>query len=271
MGGAASEDGGTSVMNRLSGQVVATTRDGSPEDPLTRKLEAEGARVLVWPTLTFGPPSDEGPLHGALETLAAGGYDWVVVTSARAVEPLGPPPGGVRVGVAAVGAATASELERHGWTVDVVGDRDAAALVDALRLHARLEGRRVLFPAASLAGEALQDGLSAVGARVDRVEAYTTRPTPPDGRSVRADLADGVGVVAFASPSAVHSLAQALAADWPTPLEGVGIAAIGPVTADALVASGMERDRIATADPPSLDGLVDACAASIQQTNPGAR
>ncbi len=271
MGRSAAEGFGKPDMTRLSGRVVATTRDGSPEDPLTRKLEAEGARVSVWPTLRFAPPSDPTSIREARETLASGGYDWVVVTSARAVEPLGAPPASASPRVAAVGAATASELRLHGWTVDVVGDRDAGALVDALAREADLKGRRVLFPAGSLAGDALEDGLSALGARVDRVEAYRTIPTPPDERSVRADLAGGVDVVAFASPSAVRALARTLGSDWPTKLEGVGVAAIGPVTAEALVESGMNRDRIATADPPGLDGLVEACVANIQQTRAGAR
>lgn len=271
MGGSAAEGVGKPDMTRLSGRVVATTRDGSSEDPLTGKLEAEGARVLIWPTLGFAPPSDPAPMRDARERLTSGGYDWVVVTSARAVEPLGPPPASGAPRVAAVGAATASELRRHGWTVDVEGDRDAGSLVEALRVRADLSGRRVLFPAGSLAGDTVEEGLSALGARVDRVEAYRTIPTPPDEGSVRADLARGVGAVAFASPSAVRALARTLASDWPTPLDGVGVAAIGPVTTEALVESGMTRDRIATADPPGLDGLVEACVASIQQTRTGAR
>jgi uroporphyrinogen-III synthase len=258
-------------MSRLSGQVVATTRDGSPEDPLTRKLEAEGARVVLWPTLSFGRPEDGAPLRRARQALASGGYDWVVVTSARAVDPLGPPPATERTRVAAVGAATAAELERRGWPVDVVGDRDAGGLVEILRRRAPMKDRRVLFPAASLAGETLEEGLRAMGARVDRVEAYRTISTPPDGLRVRADLKRGVGAVAFASPSAVETLVAALSPDWPGPFDQLGVAAIGPATAAALEKSGVSREQIAVADPPSLDGRVDACVASIRQTNPGAR
>lgn len=253
-------------MSRLSGRVVATTRDGAPDDPLTQKLRAEGAKVLEWPTLSFGPPRDPGPLERARRDVRAGVYDWVVVTSARAVEPLGrgedvPE----RVRVAAVGAATAAALRTHGWRVDVTGTSDAGALIEAVSEKAVLQGARVLFPAASLAGDTIEEDMAALGAEVERVEAYRTVPRAPERQRVCDDLRRGVDAVAFASPSAVRALVETLSPEWPAALGPAGLAAIGPSTTKTLTESGVDERRIATAVPPGLDGLVDACVSCIEQ------
>lgn len=253
-------------MSRLSGRVVATTRDGDPDDPLTRKLRAEGAKVLEWPTLSFEVTRDPEALERACREVRAGAYDWVVVTSARAVEPLGrgeDVPEGVRV--AAVGAATASVLRGRGWRVDVTGTSNAHALIEAVSEEAALDGARVLFPAGSLAGDTIEEEMTAQGARVERVEAYRTVARPPERRSVRRDLGRGVDAVAFASPSAVRALVETLSPEWPGALGRTGVAAIGPSTTRTLTECGVDRRRIATAVPPGLDGLVDACVSCIEQ------
>jgi uroporphyrinogen-III synthase len=253
-------------MSRLSGRVVATTRDGDPDDPLARALEAEGARVVAWPTIAFEPPSDPEAVAGALERLEAGGYDWVVFTSARAVDALGGAgavPDSVRV--AAVGEATARALTRAGRSVDVVGAGDASALVDAVAAEGSLAGARVLFPAASRAGEGLEEGLAGLGARVERVEAYRTVLVPPDRARVRTDLHAGVDVVTFASPSAVASLARALGDEWPSALDGIGVAAIGPSTRRAVADHGVRLERVEMPERPGVEGLVEACVACIER------
>jgi len=254
------------VTGRLSGRVVATTRDDAENDPLVARLRAEGAEVVRWPTITFGPPSDPVRLNRALEELATGRYRWLVCTSARGAEAVGPAaryPGTVRVG--AVGRATANALEQAGWRVDVVGGEDAAALVAALHGVDALGGARILFPAASRAGKVLEEGLGAAGARVDRVEAYATLLVPPDAAKVRTDLVRGVDVVTFASPSAVGSLAEGLGPEWPAALDGVPVVAIGPSTERALVEAGLASSLITTARSPGFDTLVDACVAATQK------
>lgn len=249
-------------MGRLDARVVATTRAGDPEDSLVRLLEEEGAKVLVWPTLTLDGPADPGPLRRAARALDD--YDWVVFTSARAVPALAAlsslPGDGTRV--AAVGEATASAVERAGWRVDLTGGGEGAqTLVEAMAASATLEGSRVLFPAGSLARVVVEEELGALGARVDRVEAYRTRQTPPDANGVRADLRRGVDVVTFASPSAVHSLAEALDGDLRGALQGVPVAAIGRTTADALVELGIAD--VETSTGGGMAGLVEACVSAL--------
>ena len=268
MGRTSAEGVGRGRVTRLSGRVVATTRDGAVDDPLTELLEQEGAKVVLWPTLAFEAPEDPAPLAKARADAWAGVYDWVVFTSARAVQSLGDGslvPAGVRI--AAVGRATAEALRATGWRVDVTGDSDATGLAREIAGAGPLAGARVLFPAASLAGSALEEALSASGAVVERVEAYRTVMAPPDAARVRADLDAGVDAVVFASPSAVSSLAGSLGAVWPKVLARTGVAAIGPSTERALVEAGVEAARIRTADPPGLEELVEACVESIDTIN----
>ncbi|MHB1191446.1 MAG: uroporphyrinogen-III synthase [Longimicrobiales bacterium] len=250
------------MTGRLTGRVVAVTRDGDPDDPLPAALAAAGASVRSWPTLAFAGPADPTPLDAAVRRL--GSFDWVVFTSARAVDPVVRramwPESGPRI--AAPGGGTAARIGAAGWPVDVVGGGDGAAgLVRALQREEEMVGRRVLFPAGNLAGTALEEGLGALGAEVERVEAYQTLVCPPDPATVRRDLARGVHVVVFCSPSAVEGLTLALEGDLAGGLDGCAVVAAGRTTASALARAGI--DWVTIAGSPDPEGLVNACGQAV--------
>ena len=251
------------VAGRLAGTVIATTRDGDPDDPLVARLRAEGCRVLVWPTLIFTPTRDIDTLRSAAARVAE--YDWIVFTSGRGVVAftglVGDPPADVRV--AAVGPATADELRARGWPVTTVGGGGADALVTRLAQTFSLDGARVLFPSASRARPTLQTALGRLGAAIDRVEAYHTRSTPPDAAAVRRDLSAGVDVVTFTSPSAVRSLSRALRDDWPEALSTSGIVTIGDTTAGAARDAGLVD--VVTAPQTTLAGIIEGCALMLRR------
>ena len=246
---------------------VAITRcePGPPETgPLARRLEARGARVVRWAAMRLSPPADPKPLERALARLAE--YDWLVVTSA---------PGAAavtarvetrpeRLRVAAVGPATAAELEAAGWTVDLVGPGPGAEALARALGECGIAGARVLFPASSLAREALGEALTGLDVQLDRVEAYRTVPVRLDVGACFAQLdAGAVDAVTFASPSAVDGLAQSFGRDeLPAILGRVAVASIGPTTSAALAALGRPAD--AEAASPSLDGLVDAVVRALE-------
>ncbi|HSG09634.1 MAG TPA: uroporphyrinogen-III synthase [Longimicrobiales bacterium] len=252
------------MTGRLAGKVVATTRQGEPDDPLARALRAEGAEVRTWPTVSFGGPRDAETLHAALAR--KGDYAWVIFTSPRAVAAASAVAtwreGDGRV--AAVGEATSRALAEAGWPVHLTGAGDGArGLVGALGEAGCLDRTSVLFLAGSLAMPTVEEGLSALGARVHRVEAYTTQVDPPDGTKVRADLRDGVAAVLFASPSAVRGLSASLAGDLGGELEGVVAVALGATTAQALSEAGV--GSVATADVASMQGMVEACVQALDE------
>ena len=253
------------TISALVGRTVAATRAAEADDDFVRMLERAGARPLVWPTIGFEPTSTPDAFEKIIDALAD--FDWVVFTSPRAVRAvtarLDGCPHGVRVG--SVGPSTDAALRRAGWSSDVVSRGGASALIEEITSLRTLEGARVLFPASSLAANTVEREVHKRGGRVERVEAYRTVSLRPEKERLLADLQHGVDVVTFASPSAVRSLAVALEVDWPQALQPCGIAAIGPSTAAALMAQGLDARRIQVADPMDLNGLLGATIGALPE------
>ncbi len=250
------------MIGPLDGAGVVVTRPEAPNGPLVTLLRRRGARVLLWPVVRIDPPEDPRPLEDALGRL--GDYDWIVFSSARTVSAVAgrapPPQPGPRV--AAVGTATAETLAAAGWRVDLTAHpARGAALVAALG-EAGCAGARVLFPASAIARPTIPEGLRALGAHVDQVTAYRTRPAPLDRDACHAEIRRGrIAAVTFASPSAVDGLQQALGPEgFRLLLEAAPAVAIGPTTAEALDQAGYPAARVA--EPSTLEGLVEA----VEQT-----
>jgi uroporphyrinogen III methyltransferase/synthase len=101
-----------------------------------------------------------------------------------------------------------------------------------------------------VAREILPEALRARGARVDVVAVYRTVPCGLDPEAGRLLAAGGIDVITFTSASTVGHLLAALGGTWPA---GVVAAVIGPVTADAARAHGVEPAiQAATATMASL-------------------
>ncbi|HEX9799834.1 MAG TPA: uroporphyrinogen-III synthase [Thermoanaerobaculia bacterium] len=245
----------------LSGVGVVVTRDEPADGPLAERLARAGARVVAWPAVATAEPADPAPLAAALAALDR--FDWLVVTSARAVAAVAARvatlPAALRV--AAVGEATAAAARGALWPVDRVPETySGEALVEAFRAAGDAAGARVLFPAGDRAAPTVPDGLAELGAAVVRVEAYRTQPAPLDAERCLASAAAGeVEVLTFASPSAVDGLARALGDDaFAHLVDRLAVAVIGAATATALQHRGLAADAVAA--PSTLDGLVAAAA-----------
>jgi uroporphyrinogen-III synthase/uroporphyrinogen III methyltransferase/synthase len=231
---------------RLDRRTVVVTRTRGGEDALAARLAELGAAVREVPAITFAPPADPAPLDAALRDLAR--FDWAVFASAVAVErtvarlgELGLDPRALAaLGLAAVGPATADRLARSVREPDLV-PADARGEAMAAALAPRVRGKRVFLPRPAEGRQELPDGLVAAGAEVVAVEAYRTLPAPPEVfRPLAAWLRRGeVHAVAFASPSAVKAALAGLGEDAAL-LRGVVLAAIGPTTAEAIRAEGLE-------------------------------
>jgi uroporphyrinogen III methyltransferase/synthase len=253
----------------LFGKRVLVTRTRHQASELSRALAAAGAEPVELPTIEVVPCADPAELARAIDDLRTSGYNWCVFTSANAVDIfLGHLRDAVldarafaRARIAAIGPGTAEALERHGLRADVVPERYVAeGLLDALSSRV-MRGQRVLLPRAHGAREALVGGLEAMGARVHELKLYESRvPERPDAEGLRM-LRDGeIDIATFASSSSVRNLVAMLGGDA-APLRRVRIAAIGPVTAEAVRDAGLTPAVVA--DEYTIEGLVRALVDTV--------
>ena len=260
---------GTLLGAPLAGRSVVVTRTRAQAASLVEPLEALGAECLTMPVLETVDPDDWAPADAAIADLA--GYDWVVFTSTNGIERFlrrFRRVGGSREALlgrkfAAVGSATAEKMRRHGLPPQLVPDDSRAeGLVEAFRALGAGPGLRVLVPRALRAREVFPDALRALGAEVDVVPVYDTRPVPADP-AVLQRFADGtVDCVSFTSGAIARAFAGSLAdtgVDPDTVLVGVAVASIGPVTTAALEALGYRADI--EAPEATMESLATAIAA----------
>ncbi|MCX7671089.1 MAG: uroporphyrinogen-III synthase, partial [Anaerolineae bacterium] len=78
----------TTASGPLQGKRIAVTRAAHQAGELDDLLRRRGAEPLPYPCIAIAPPADTGPLDAALRELAAGAFDWLVLTSRNAVDVL---------------------------------------------------------------------------------------------------------------------------------------------------------------------------------------
>ncbi|MGC8627645.1 MAG: uroporphyrinogen-III synthase [Acidimicrobiales bacterium] len=238
----------------LSGKTVVVTRAAHQAPALSGRLTSLGASVVEVHPIAIGPPADGGRALSQ-EVRAVSDYDWLVFTSANAVDALftllADSRALVGVKVATVGPATAAALRSHGVLADLVPKRHLAEGLLAEFPPAPPgpgSSRRVLLPQAAGARAELREGLCRLGWQVDAVEAYRTVP-----QRIAPHLLEGAAradAICFASSSAVESYL-----DQAGPVPPV-VACIGPVTAQTARSRGLQVS--AQASQQTLDSLVDA-------------
>jgi uroporphyrinogen III methyltransferase/synthase len=270
----------------LFGRRVAVTRAREQASELVARLSAAGAATVEVPAIEVVEPADGGAgLDAAVGRLAAGAYEWLVLTSPNGARRLlaalraagrdARALGGVKL--AAIGPGTADALVAANLVPDLVPPRFVAeSLLDSFPAPAPAPAPgpgvagsaagagRVLLLRAAVARDVLPDGLAAAGWDVDVVEAYRTRPVPLDPARA-ADLA-AADIVTFTSSSTVANFLAAAGEGAVPPV----VAAIGPVTAATATERGLEVD--VEAEVHTIEGLVDALCewATRHPLSPGA-
>jgi uroporphyrinogen-III synthase len=257
----------------LAGLTVLVPRARGQAGGFSRLLRERGAETLEVPAIEIRPVASSAELDLALEQLAAGRYDWLVVTSVNGVAALrdrvAAPAGATRRGVpgrarvAAVGPATEAALRQWGVVPDLVPG--VATTAELGRCFPSGSGE-VLLARADRANPALGAALRAKGWRTRDVVAYHTVPVGELDPAARRRLDGGtVDWVAFTASSTVEGFVRGYGGPPPA---GVSVAAIGPVTADAAREAGMRV--AATATEHTIPGLVAAIERAAAH-RPGSR
>ncbi len=254
----------------LFGRRIVVTRTRQQSSSLKDELERLGAEVLEAPTIRIAEPDEAEARRLAEAVSSIGNYDWVVLTSANAVDAFADKLAEVgrdsralaAVRFACIGGATADRLrDRLAVDADFIPSRAVsdAFIAEFLDAHP-LAGARLLLPAADIAGPAIADRLREQGADLDTVTAYRTLPVESLPDAVTQRLAAGeIDWVTFTSSSTASNLI-ALLGDGADALGRCKRASIGPKTSQTLAAAGLPPT--VEADPHDLAGLVAAVVAS---------
>lgn len=256
----------------LRGKTVLITRRIEQSGELRDLLVKSGAMVEFLPTIQVVPLEQWDACDAVLERLKD--FDLIVFASVNAVTfflhrcvALGIAPDALAsLELAAVGRRTAVELERLKLPPQHVPDEySAAGLVNYFSAHG-VAGRRVLVPRGNLGKEELVEGLRRLGAHVESVVVYQTVAPHREGteETLERIFQDGVDVITFASPSAVHNFAALLPDGTLQSVQGhVAIAVIGPTTMDAVREA--EGGPAIMAEQPTAYGLTAAIVEYYRQ------
>lgn len=233
----------------LMGKKIVVTRARDQAGQLTALLESNGAEVIELPFIEVQPDINPKLITEILAGIAI--YEWIIFTSVNGVKAffdifykafddircLGP------MRIAAVGAATAREIEKHHLKVDLIPEKaNGDALVDTFIKDEGIESIQMLVVTGNQNRESLVQRLETEGgAIVDTLPLYKTSKTDlsqhPAAERFRKEGADAV---LFTSSSTVKSFidqaaALTLTADAIQPAFG----SIGPLTTKTLKELGL--------------------------------
>ncbi|MBN1943332.1 MAG: uroporphyrinogen-III C-methyltransferase [Phycisphaerae bacterium] len=250
----------------LAGKCVLVTRSRRQASRLSAALAEYGAEVIEAPAIEITPPDDWGDLDAALGRLSE--FDWLALSSPNGAEAVlerlaatgrdARALAGVRI--AALGDATARALRAGGLRADLVPEEFTSAALSRAMIEQGMAKKRILLARSDIAPRELVETLSAAGADVTNVIAYCTRRPAGLPAAAQEALQTGrVDWITFTSSSTVENFVTL--AGKPA---GCKIAAIGPVTADALRAADVEPTVIA--QPHTIDALVRAMVDWEKQT-----
>ncbi|MGH7149990.1 MAG: uroporphyrinogen-III synthase [Planctomycetota bacterium] len=247
----------------MEGRRVLVTRPRAQASSLLALLEERGAEGIPFPTVEIRPVADLSALDASIARLPE--FDWIAFTSAGGVAVffdrlaaagLGLP---ASLRIAVVGPATERALVERGARAALVprefrGERLAEEIPD-------VEGRRVLFPRAAIAREALAEGLRRRGALVEDPAVYDTLPAQPDARGLR-ELERGLDAATFTSASTARNFVLLLGDRAARLLEGALVACIGPTT--AAEARGLRLPVHVEPPESTVEALVAALAEAFE-------
>ena len=247
----------------LFGRRILVTRAREQASGFAEQLELLGAETVEFPVIKIAPPADYDPLDAALEKL--GEYSWIIFTSENGVKSffkrLNEKGKDIRslqgAKVCAIGPRTREVLGLRGLLVDYVpSEYRAEAVVEMLQGRLK-QGEKVLLPRADIARALLPQALREMGAEVDNVTAYRTVRGEGNAELLREQLQAGeIDMATFTSSSTVVNLLEMLGEGAEGLLDGLAIAAIGPITAATAADRGLKVNI--EAQEYTIDGLIEA-------------
>jgi uroporphyrinogen-III synthase len=246
----------------LKGKTVALTRPSGQAEEAGRLIEAKGGVPYYIPAIEIKPLSNPKPVKKFINELQESKVDFVILMSTNGVKHLFSAAeslnqtGELKKGLAkafviAVGPRTAKELEAYNVPVRLVPEKySSEGLIECLQ-EKMLSGKTIRIPRTSNATPTLMDKLREMGADVEEIYVYESGLPEDENLKAKflADLAAGkIDAVVFGSGLSAKNIFRMLTEKLPMEklraifAEKVTVVAIGPTTAEALLAMGVKVD-----------------------------
>jgi uroporphyrinogen-III synthase len=237
-------------MQPLLHKRILITRTRHQASDLATQLEALGATTILIPTIEIVPPATFSALDAALTCL--GTYDWLLFTSANAIEAFHRRAQLNRI----------TQLPKH---IAVIGpatfraanDYSAESLAEALLPEA--PGKSFLLVRAAEARDHLPETLSAAGAHLTIAEAYRNQIPPesiPALQQLFASPTHYPDAITFTSASTARNLFSLLEAANLTIPASITLASIGPITSQTL--TDLNHPPTIEAPEPTIPALTQS-------------
>lgn len=238
-------------MKSLKGKTVLITRPADQTEGFVQAIESLGGNAVLFPTIEITSPASWEACNAAIQNIEQ--YNALVFTSANAVrkffervklvgntfkEELN------RKTIYTIGERTKRAVESEGHPMQIGPEVATAEALAAMIAKSDIRGRRFLFPRGNLGRDVLPKSLRAAGAIVDEVIVYhTIKPAHQEiDRIEQLFLKKEIDIITFFSPSSIRNFLEMISLEE---LNGVPVAVIGPVTADAAKSSGLRVDIVA--------------------------
>lgn len=228
-------------------QTLVFTREHALDDQLAQSLLEAGFELAHVPLIACSP----NPMPDDILAIL-GKADWVLFTSAVAVDAFIPYCSQKTLKIATIGAQTSLAVQARGYEIAFEATSNYA--VDFARewLSQVSEPQRVLLPQSSLSNPILAEELTKAGHEVYAWPMYDTKPNQAGQRLLPTYLDKPSVMWTFASPSAWQSFRQVVS-DLPASHQ---IAVIGTSTAKVVRADGFAVDLMP--EKPAISAMV-AC------------
>ncbi len=232
----------------LFGKRILVTRARAQAGEFVAQLGDFGAETLSFPTLKIVPPPDFSPLDAAIARIES--YDVLIFTSVNGVsffrQRLRALKKDLRLlkglFICAIGPRTAEAIEDWDLRVDAIPTEFKAEGLLALLIARGVAGKRFLIPRALEAREILPESLRDLGGLVDVVPAYQAlRPVYETSELEQFFGSRKIDFLTFASASTLRHFVEIIGKErLKSQFKESRIACIGPVTAAAATALGLE-------------------------------
>ncbi len=256
-------------------QILITRPEGKAEAMADLVRQWNGVPV-IFPTISIAEPADWSVVDDAINRLTE--YDWIVFSSVqgvkyfcdRALSLLGDLKSCWTVKVAVVGQKTADALREKQIAVDLIPQNFTSEnLVEAFQ-SIPLENKKILYVTGDKGRQTIITGLPSQGAALDRVNAY--RNVLPEVLNFEETWnrikSHSVDYFTFTSPSTYQNLYDIILDQDEEPetfFKSQTAVAIGPVTAEALRASGFSR--VLVASESTIEGILNIIAETLTTEN----